>query len=81
MGLFEVADWTAGSALMLSLHPEKPTLIVACLDSAYSLGFSLGNQIRFLIKLLQIKIFQGPHLVHFFTLWVVLAYRLLHWDL
>ena len=46
MGLFEVADWTAGSALMLSMYPEKPTLIVACLESAYSLGFSLGNLIR-----------------------------------
>ena len=43
VGLSDVAQWTAGSALMLTLYPEKPTLIVACLESANSLGFTLGK--------------------------------------
>ena len=42
MGLSDVAQWTAGMAIMLKVYPDKPTFIMASGEAALSLGFSLG---------------------------------------
>ena len=43
MGLSDVAQWTTGMAVMLTLYPEKPASIMVSGESALSLGISLGK--------------------------------------
>ena len=43
MGLSDVAQWTTGMAIMLTLYPEKPASIMVSGESALSLGISLGK--------------------------------------